>query len=105
MSKITLGNGKVLDGVWWSGDVCFSAQEVKASDFSGGLSGVVIEGTDEEFSAGPDLRGMHERMTVDRVWKWGKNYAFCLSDMEPPSDIEKLRADMDYIAMMGGVEL
>lgn len=105
MSKITLGNGKVLDGVRWSGDTCFSEAEVSAETFSGGLLGVKIEGSEEEFADRAGFLGVHERMTVSPVWKWGRYYAFCLIDAEPVSEMEQLRADVDYVAMMGGVVL
>ena len=104
--KITLADGTTLDGLTLNGNNFVSAKSITADAFAGKLSHVMIEGPEDVDDAG--LRGEHEYMELLRCQKDDSlgGYAFVLRDI-PASELEKLknRGDIEYIAMMTGVEL
>lgn len=72
--------------------------------FAGKLGHVVIEGPDGADDAG--LIGEHEHMELIQIAHYADGWYFVIRDI-PADKLEKLRdrGDIEYIAMMTGVEL
>ena len=87
-----------------NGNNFISKAEVTPATFAGKLSKVTISGDAEADEAG--LIGEHQNMELVQVKKYGAEYWFILRDMSA-SELERLKArgDIDYIAMMTGVQL
>ena len=104
--KVTLADGTTIDGLTLNGNNFVSKTELTSEMFAGKLSRVSIEGPEGVDDAG--LRGEHGAMTLARCQKDDLlgGYAFVLLDVSE-ADMEKLRnrGDIEYIAMMTGVEL
>ena len=108
---ITLADGTQLSGLELNGNNFVSKTEVTEDTFRGKLSNVIIEGDAEADEAG--LIGTHENMELVQIAYYTQavhgcddGYYFVLRDI-PVSELEVLknRGDIDYIAMMTGVEL
>ena len=108
MYTLTLSNGKVFTGLEVNGSCFVSKVEVKASDFDGGMKKVTLSGTpaSEEDYGAPFPNGDIPRAKLGGVFPADGLWYFWLEQM---SDEEfaraKDRADIDYIALMTGVEL
>ena len=110
--KVTLADGTTIDGLTLNGNNFVSPKSVTADIFAGKLSHVTIEGPEgaDTLTGTGDagLRGEHGAMTLARCQKDDLlgGYAFVLVDVSE-ADMEKLRnrGDIEYIAMMTGVEL
>ena len=104
--KVTLADGTTVDELSLNGNNFISKTELTPETFTGKLSRVSIEGPEGADDAG--LRGEHGAMTLARCQKDDGlgGYAFVLVDVSE-ADMEKLRnrGDIEYIAMMTGVEL
>ena len=108
---LTLSNGKVFTDLAVSGSCFVSVTELRAEDFAGGMSHVILSGApdkigEEEGVKAPYENGVLEHVSFGGVFKAdGKWYVY----FERPADSEleamKTRADVDYIAVMTGVEL
>ena len=87
-----------------NGNNFISKAEVTPATFAGKLSKVTISGDADADEAG--LIGEHSNMELVQIQKYGEEYWFILRDI-PATDMERLqeRADIDYIAMMTGVNL
>ena len=87
-----------------NGNNFISKEEITPETFAGKLGLVLIEGDAKADEAG--LIGEHEHMELVQVKKYGEEYWFILRDMSA-SELQELknRSDIDYIAMMTGVEL
>ena len=108
---ITLADGTQLSGLELNGNNFVSKTEVTEETFRGKLSKVIIEGDAEADEAG--LIGEHHNMELVQIAYYTQaihgcddGYYFVLRDI-PASELEVLknRGDIDYIAMMTGVEL
>ena len=100
---VKLADGTQLVGLELNGNNFIKA-EVTPATFAGKLSKVTISGDAEADEAG--LIGEHQNMELVQVKKYGAEYWFILRDMSK-SELQKLkdRGDIDYIAMMTGVQL
>ena len=108
---VTLADGTQLSGLELNGNNFVSKTEVTAETFKGKLGRVVITGDAEADEAG--LIGTHEHMELVQIAHYTQavhgckdGWYFVLRDI-PASELEALRnrGDIDYIAMMTGVEL
>ena len=101
---VTLSNGKVFTGLSINGSCYVSKQEVKASDFAGGLRLVRVSAVGEE------AEGFAPREIVGAelgsVFKLEDGWYFWLNERSAEErEREQLRADVDYVALMTGVEI
>lgn len=97
--SITLADGTVLGNLRMNGDSFISSQEVDASIFENNCTPVTIsDGTSEEVHA------CMEYMAVANPTDSG--YWFGLRDVSE-KELEQiaLRSDLEYIAMMSGIDL
>ncbi len=102
---VELSNGKVFTGIEPSGNCYKSLVEVKAEDFTGGLSRVSIRGK-EDYEGAPDIASELEYPELGGVKKLGEEWYFWFHEKSAEArELEKLRADTEYVAMMTGVEL
>ena len=108
---VTLADGTQLSGLELNGSNFVSKTEVTPETFKGKLSKVIIEGDAEADEAG--LIAMHENMELVQVAHYTQathgladGWYFSLRKI-PAAELEALRnrGDIDYIAMMTGVEL
>ena len=108
---ITLADGTQLSGLEMNGNNFISPVEVTEETFRGKLGKVVISGNAETDEAG--LIGEHEHMELVQIAHYTQathsmpdGWYFVLRDI-PADELERLQArgDIDYIAMMTGVEL
>ena len=106
MSKFTviLSDGTQLTNLELNGNNFISNDTVTQETFSGRLSKVVITGDPEEDECG--LIGEHENMALVRVQERDGKSWFILRDMSH-DELEKLkdRSNIDYLAMMTGIDL
>ena len=98
--SITLSDGTKISGLRLNGNNFVSSVPITKEIFEGKLFDVVIsdnEGYEEK----------HDRMTLAQIAQYGgDDYYFILLDVTPEQiRQEKLRADIDYIAMMAEVDL
>ena len=109
MYKMTLNDGTVIDGLKMK-DCCLTRTEKMTPEmFYGKLNPVTIEGKPE---AGEDegdflcLAGPHKHMRVVYIREADGEYRLALNDI-PDSEYElaKLAGDIEYVAMMNGVNL
>lgn len=101
MYKLELSSGKILDGLTLSGNTFKSTSEVKLPDFAGGLSEVKAVGSEE----GEGSFELHNAKVLF-VRSVGSEWWFALGEYSAEElTALKLRADVEYVAMMAGVEL
>lgn len=96
--KITLADGTELVGLSMNGNNFISAVPVDAGIFTANCSPVVInDGKKEE---------IHEHMELVQVTVVEGRYWFILRDLTATElEQEKIKSDIEYIAMMCDVEL
>ncbi len=101
---VTLADGTSIKGLGLNGNNFVSKTEVTPEMFAGKLGHVVIEGPDGADDAG--LIGEHEHMELIQIAHYADGWYFVLRDT-PTEKLEGLknRGDIEYIAMMTGVEL
>lgn len=97
--KITLSDGNVIENLKMNGNNFVSKDEILEDIFIGNLSSVSIE----------DSEGVvenHANMELVQVKQYGNEYWFILRDLTE-DELTKItqRADLEYVAMMTGVEL
>ncbi|MBR0035263.1 MAG: hypothetical protein IJP54_06275 [Synergistaceae bacterium] len=116
--RITLSDGSVLEGLRMNGNNFISTRPLSAETFAGKLGHVVIEATDTDAAslAGEwdwdfcGLGGTHANMELIQLehkgGPLGGEWWFILADI-PASRMREyqMRGDVDYLAMMTGVEL
>ena len=96
--KITLADGTVIDNLTLNGNNYISKEVVEPSIFAGNCSPAVInDGTRDD---------IHSYMELVQVTNVNDEFWIVLRDIstEEPSKI-KLQSDIEYLAMMAGVEL
>lgn len=103
MYSITLQNGNIIDGLSVSGNYFAAEKEFDTSIFTGNLNGVKISCTDTDEVG---ITGTHEHMRLAHQFMLDGKFLFLLRDI-PQAEIDKAqnRADIEYLAMMTGVEL
>lgn len=97
--KITLADGTILDDLRRNGDNFISRTAISSGVFDGNCSPVVIsDGAQDELH--PDME-----LVQIAVYAMGEHW-FVLRDI-PAQELERLRmqSDIEYVAMMAGVEL
>lgn len=95
---ITLKDGTQIENLRMNGNNFISQEQINPEIFDGNLGEVTInDGENDE---------VHENMGLVQVTQMGDEYWFVLRDI-PASEIanEKLRSDLDYLAMMADVEI
>ena len=103
--RVELSSGKVFSGLEISGTCFKSRREVKAEDFAGGLSLVHVKGK-EEAEGAPEVEYELEYAELGGVKKLGEEWYFWFeAESAEARAAAKARADIEYIAMMTGVEL
>ena len=96
--KLVLSNGRTIDNLRMNGNNFVSDSVVTADMFMGGLSPVMLycDGIVEE----------HSNMDLVQITKMGNEYWFVLRDISQKElDEIRIRADVDFIAMMTDIEL
>ena len=101
---VELSNGKKFSGLKMSGSCFVTEESVNESDFAGGLSLVKVK----EYGDDGEVLLEYERELVELggVFKVdGEMYLWFLERSEEEKARLKLSADVEYVAMMTGVEL
>lgn len=96
--KITLSDGTVIDNLKLNGNNFISNEIIDPMLFSGNCSPIVIsEGINEE---------IHDNMELVQITQVNGDYWFVLRDIAI-SELKqlKLQSDIEYVAMMAGIEL
>ena len=96
--KVTLADGTVLDNLRMNGNNFISQTPVDPSVFDGNCSPIIInDGSNDE---------IHDDMALVQVTQSGNEHWFVLRDI-PANELAsmKMRSDLEYLAMMAGVEL
>ena len=96
--KIILTDGQTIDGLRLNGNNFVSSSPIAESIFDDNLSPVTI------YENG--VPSVHENMELVQVTRMGGEYWFILRDItQKELDEIRLRADVDFIAMMSDIEL
>ena len=108
---LKFSDGSHMSGLKLNGNNFVSVVEVSAADFRGKLSGVEITGTGEGVDG--SICGVHEHMELVQVVHYTQGehglpdgWYFVLGDI-PAEEYarKKMEGNVEYIAMMTGVEL
>lgn len=96
--KIILSDGTVIKNLTLNGDNFISKTSVDAEMFVGNCSPVVIsDGENDE---------IHENVELVQITEMSDGYWFVLRDISLEElDKIKMQSDIEYVAMMAGVEL
>lgn len=101
--SIELADGTVINGLTLNGNNFVSLAPVDPAIFANNLHPVVITETPVE---GDPVVEEHEYMDLVQVSKMGNEHWFILRDiLDGELDNIKIRADVDFIAMMTDIEL
>lgn len=96
--KITLADGTEIKNLRLNGNNFISDALVAAEIFDGNCSSVIInDGENDE---------LHDNMELVQVTPVGEEYWFVLRDITA-AELEKIKmqSDIEYVAMMAGVEI
>lgn len=98
MYTITLSDGTMIENLKLNGNNFISKSEVVPEIFDGTLD--IVQISDGE------IIEEHRNMSLVQITKMGEEWWFILRDV-PAQEIEnaKLRADVDFLAMMTDVEI
>lgn len=106
--KITLADGTSIDGLGLNGNNFVSQSEITPDVFAGKLSRVKIDGSEDadthSGTGDAGLRGEHGPMELVQIVKYDDGWYFVLLDVQIP-ELAKIRGDIEYLAMMAGVDL
>lgn len=96
--SVTLSDGTVIDNLTLNGNNYISSVEIDPAIFDYNCSPVVIsDGVNNE---------THSVMELVQVTKQGSDFWFVLRDISETELAQmKMQSDIEYIAMMAGVEL
>ena len=96
--KITLADGTEIGNLRINGNNFISKTPIDAMSFEGNFSAVVInDGENDEF---------HENMELVQITPVGDEYWFVLRDLTAAELKQiKMQSDIEYVAMMAGVEI
>ena len=101
--KVTLSDGTTIENLGLNGNNFISDTEITEDVFTGKLSSVTVEGTDEEGNAVTEEYG---RMELIHITKYDDGYYFALRELSQDEiDKEQMQADIEYIAMMSDIDL
>ena len=96
--KITLADGTELENLSLNGNNFITDEDISEEKFLDNLSPVIINDGEEDET--------HENMKLVQISKVGGRNAFILRDLTEDELKElRLRADIEYIAMMAEIEL
>ncbi len=96
--KITLADGTEIGNLRINGNNFISKTPIDAMSFEGNCSPITInDGENEE---------IHEHMELVQITPVGEDYWFVLRDLSS-TELEKIKmqSDIEYVAMMAGVEI
>lgn len=105
--SVTLSNGKSFGSLGVSGDYFVSKEAVSAADLAEGMDRVIISGEPAEGESWPPIAaGVYTNLDVVHVFRADGESYICIREHDT-SEAEALRdrADIEYLAMMTGVEL
>lgn len=103
--RVELSSGKVLTGIEPNGTGYVSAGEVTPEDFAGGLSRVVVKGK-YDYEGAQEMEMVYEYPELGGIKKLGDGWFFWFKEAsEEARAAMKAQADVEYVAMMMGVEL
>lgn len=106
MFTLTLSDGSTISNLTLNSNTLISSTPVTAEMFSGKLSHVVIEGTDDEGLADMEVVGEHNHMELVALYQVDSEWYICLRDLSEAELKEaKTQADIAYLSMMTGVDL
>ena len=98
MVKIILSDGTTINNLTKNGDNFISQQSISQEVFEFNLSPVTI--------IDDDISEVHDHMRLVQLIQHNNEYWFILEDMTDQQLLdEKLRADIDYIAMMTDIDI
>lgn len=97
--KVTLADGTVIDGLKMNGNNFISLSPIKAAVFDGNCSPIIISNDETDET--------HENMELVQITPNDDGeYWFVLRDISEKELAQiKMQSDIEYIAMMAGVEL
>lgn len=96
--SITLADGTALENLRLNGENFISQNPVDPALFDGNCSPVIISDGEEEET--------HENMELVQVTPYQGEYWFVLRDLSSAELASmKMQSDIEYIAMMAGIEL
>lgn len=96
--KITLSDGTVIENLTLNGDNFVSKVDIDSAVFEGNCSPVIIESD--------DCVDIHNNMELIQVTHVGTEVWIALRDLSEEEMAKiKMQSDIEYIAMMTGVEL
>ena len=107
MYTLKLNDGSEIENLMLTGNIFRSDKEITRAMLAGKLTPVTIEGeSGEGEDEQPGITGVHEHMAVCYVRKSGGKYELALRDI-PGDEWDKLTTlgDLEYLAMMAGIEL
>lgn len=94
---MTLSDGTKLEGLGLNGNNWISRKKLTEESFAGKLRHVEVTG-DEDY--------VFEHAELVQVRKYGSAWWFVLRELGPEEILrEKLRSDLDFVAMMTDIEL
>ena len=108
MYTIKLNDGSSVTGLELEGNIFWSVNEITAGMFRGKLAPVEIvsDGKDDDDADWGDMAGYHKCMEVCYCRPEAGKYALALAEVpEERYENERRDANIEYIAMMTGVEL
>lgn len=96
--KITLADGAVIDNLKLNGNNFISKTRIAAEMFLDNCSPVIVSDGENN--------DVHENVELVRLSEMNGEYWFVLRDI-PADELEKIKmqSDIEYVAMMAGVEL
>ena len=96
--KLALSNGREIDNLRMNGNNFVSDSAITADMFEGGLAPVMV------YTDG--IVEVHNNMDLVQITRVGREYWFVLRDI-PQKELDdiRIRADVDFIAMMSDIEL
>lgn len=96
--SITLADGTVISNLRLNGNNFISGTELTRDMFVGNCSTVIIDDG--------ETQNIHENMELVQITKNGGEYWFILREISPTELSQmKMQSDIEYVAMMAGVEL
>lgn len=96
--KITLANGTEIGNLRLNGNNFISDTPIAATIFDGNCSSVIINDGEKDV--------LHENMELVQITSVGDEHWFVLRDLTV-AELEKIKmqSDIEYVAMMAGVEI
>lgn len=95
---ITLANGTEIGNLRLNGNNFISKAPIDTTIFEGNCSSVTIRNGESE--------EIHENMELVQITPVGEDYWFVLRDLSA-AELEKIKmqSDIEYVAMMAGIEI